>query len=322
MSALACAGQTALASPPLQTLESVTLPNVAGRIDHLAIDDAGQRIFLAAVGNNTMEVVDIAAKTVIHTIKGLHEPQGVAYLGGDQSIAVANGGNGKCLLFDARTYEPRAAFDFRDDADNLRYDSSGHQLFVGYGGGGIGIIDCATRKQLAEVSLPGHPEAFQFEKRGKRIFVNVPSKKEIAVVDRMQPKVVAEWPLSDAESNFPLALDEVGHRLFVGCRKPAQVLVVDTQTGAQLLHFATVGDTDDLFYDSKNSRLYVVGGEGLVYVHQQSSDGEFAVIAKLPTCPGARTGLWDQKTGRLYVALPQRASRSAELRVFSTRNAE
>jgi YVTN family beta-propeller protein len=322
LGSLVCSGHAALAAAPLQLESSIALPNVAGRIDHLAADADGQRVFVAALGNNTVEVVDLAAKKVAHTITGLHEPQGVAYLNGEQLIAVANGGDGSCQLFDARTFEPRESFDFRDDADNLRYDSHGHQLLVGYGSGAIGIIDATTRRKLKEIALTGHPESFQFEKDGPRIFVNVPGAKQIAVIDRVQGKVVHAWPVTDAESNFPLALDEPRHRLFVGCRKPARVLVYDTQNGEQLTQFASVGDADDLFYDSTNARLYVIGGEGLVFVHRQLSDDKFELLAKLTTCPGARTALFSEKTARLFVALPRHASSPAELRVYSIGTSE
>jgi hypothetical protein len=169
-----------------------------------------------------------------------------------------------------------------------------------------------------KVKLAGHPEAFQLEQNGPRIFVNVPTAHHIAVVDREKRKVIAKWPVKEAEANFPMALDEANHRLFVGCRKPAKVLVIDTETGKTVTAIDCCGDTDDLFYDAASKRIYVSGGEGYITVIQQTDRDHYAVAEKIPTAPGARTSHFDPGAARLYLAVPHRGDHAAELRVYAT----
>lgn len=304
------------AAEPLRLVKTIPLGNVAGRIDHMAADTAGQRLFVAALGNNTVEVVDLAAGKVAQSIPGLHEPQGLAFLKDQELIAVASGEDGTCRLFDAKTCRSTKTINFESDADNVRYDPAAKRIYVGFGAGAIGAIDAVERKHLSDVKLAGHPESFQLETRGPRIYVNVPGARQIAVIDRKNNEVAATWQVDGAQANFPMALDEPGHRLFVGCRTPAVVLVYDTQSGKVVNQFRSVGDTDDLFYDAPTQRLYVCGGEGYIFVHQKDAADRYTQLAKIPTAAGARTGLFVPDLARLFVAVPHRGSQAAELRAY------
>jgi DNA-binding beta-propeller fold protein YncE len=205
-----------------------------------------------------------------------------------------------------------------DDADNVRYDASAKRLYVGYGSGALAAIDPAGATLAGTVKLAAHPESFQLEHDGTRIFVNVPNARHIAIVDRSSMKVTATWPVSSARANYPMALDEAGHRLFIGCRQPAKVLVYDTATGKETGQADIVGDTDDMFFDAQRKRLYVAGGEGFIDVLDASSSTP-ARLARTATAAGARTGLWSQQQGRFYLAVPHRGSQRAEIRVFDAR---
>src|SRR3954454_12142258 len=196
----------------------ITMPDVSGRIDHIAYDTNNHLAFVAALGNNTIEVVNIDTKQVVHTIKGLHEPQGVAYIPSLQRLVVANGDNGACIFFDAKNYTRLSYVDLKDDADNVRYDASTNLLYVGHGSGSIAIIDASTMKQLASIPLDGHPESFQISKKQNRLFINVPDANEIEVADLSSRSIIAKWKNTNASSNFPMALDENNDHLFIGCR--------------------------------------------------------------------------------------------------------
>jgi YVTN family beta-propeller protein len=306
----------ASAAEPLRLVATIPMSGVEGRIDHLAVDVANQRLFVAALGNNTLEVIDTAAHKVIQNVAGLHEPQGVAFLKDRRLVAVASGDDGTCRLFDAKTLIAANKFDFQSDADNVRYDAKGLRLYVGFGDGAIGAVDISAQKRLADIKLPGHPESFQLELNEPHIYVNVPKSRQVVVIDRKQSKIVTTWALEKAEANFPMALDEQGHRLYVGCRAPAEVLVYDTNSGKLSDRFPTVGDTDDLFYDVKTRRLYVCGGEGFIFVHQHVDKGRYTQLAKIPTAAGARTGLFVPDLAHLFVAVPHRGSQAAELREY------
>lgn len=302
---------------PLHQVQVIALSGVEGRIDHMAADTKGERLYVAALGNNTLEVVDLKAGNRVHSIGGMHEPQGVRVFAADTKLLVANGGSGTVDLLDARTFAHLKTIPEMPDADNVRFDPASGFLFVGYGEGDIVRLD-GNGKRLDDVRLPGHPESFQLETKGSRIFVNVPSASIVAVLDRRSQKLIARWPVTGARSNFPMALDESHHRLFLGCRQPAQMLVYDTETGKQVASVGIDGDTDDLFYDSTHKRLYVSCGAGFLDVIRQQDADHYSVLQRLPTAAGARTSLFLPERHRLYLAVPHRGSQQAEIRVYAT----
>ena len=311
--------QSRSAQEPLILVRSIDLPRVEGRIDHLAFDAAGQRLFVAALGNNTVEVLDLKSNSHIKSVPGFREPQGIAVLPDPKLVAVANGQGEGVQFIDAGDYHPAGAVRLGEDSDNVRYDPAARRLFVGFGAGALASISPADGKVLGEAKLSGHPESFQLERSGPRVFVNVPTADQIAVVDRAVMKVIATWPVVGAKSNFPMALDEANHRLFVGCRRPARVLMYDATTGKESGSFEIVGDTDDLFYDAARKRLYVSGGEGYLDVFQEEGAYRFARIAHIATAAGARTSLWVPEQARLYLAVPHRGSQKAEIRIYEAR---
>jgi DNA-binding beta-propeller fold protein YncE len=303
-------------SPPLTNVQVDVLAGVQGRIDHFAVDSAGQRLFVSALVNRTLEVLDVAGAKPIISIPGLNEPQGVAYLPSFHRIVVATRAGGTVTAFDDSTYQPVATIPNLPDADNLRFDAAAGRLYVGHGDGALGVIDPAGMTLVADIRLPGHPESFQLEQGSARIFVNMPPTREILVVDRAQRSIVAHIPLAGFADNYPMALDERGHRLFVGVRQPARLLVFDTTTNHQIAAVPCVGDTDDLFYDARRDRVYVIGGEGFVDVFDASPAAKFSRLARITTRAGARTGLWSSDLDRLFVASPLRNGHQAQIDVF------
>jgi len=300
----------------LRLVQTIPLPHVEGRIDHLAVDLQGQRLFVAALGNNTLEVLDLKAGTRVHTITGLHEPQGVGFIPESNTIVVTNGHTGTCDIFDGISFQHRTAVKLASDADNIRYDVATHTLYVGYGAGALGLIDARRTQHLGDIPLKGHPEAFQLEQAGPRIFVNVPSTPHIAVVDRDKRAVITTWPLQGAEANFPMALDESHHRLFAGVRKPPMLMIVDTESGEEIARMKSVGDADDLFYDALHRRIYIAGGEGFLSIVAQEDADHYTPVTTIPTAAGARTALFVPELGRLYLAVPHRGTQGAEIRVY------
>jgi DNA-binding beta-propeller fold protein YncE len=311
--------QAASGQTPLALVGTIVLPGVEGRIDHLAVDTAAQRLYVAALGNNTVEVLDLKNSSHVRSVPGFREPQGIAFLPDAKLVAVANGQGEGVQFIDASDYHPIKAVRLGDDADNVRYDLAAKRLFVGFGGGALAAVSPADGKVLGEAKLAGHPESFQLERSGSRIFVNVPTADQIAVVDRNTMKVVATWPVVTAKSNFPMALDEANHRIFVGCRRPAKVLVYDTTSGKEAGSFDIVGDTDDLFYDAVRKRLYVSGGEGFIDVFQEGDGNRFTRVGRVATAAGARTSLLVPELNRLYLAVPHRGPQKAEIRIYELR---
>lgn len=317
--AVAClAFQPALGQTPLNLIGSIALPGVEGRIDHLTVDVEAHRLFVAALGNNTVEVVDLQANRRLKSLPGFREPQGLAVVSGAHAVVVANGQGDGAQFLDANDFRLLRAVRLGDDSDNVRYDPVARRVYVGFGGGKVAAIDPDSGTVVGQAGLAGHPESFQLERGGDRLFVNVPSANQIAVVDRRTMRVISTWPVALATANYPMALDEANHRLFVGCRRPARVLVYDTATGKATGSFDTVGDTDDLFYDAARKRVYVSGGDGFIDVVQDDA-GHFTRLAHVATAAGARTSLFVAEQSRLYLAVPHRGAQPAEIRVYEPR---
>ena len=310
---------------PLVLTGAIPLPNVKGRIDHFGFDPAHNRLFVSALGNNSEEIIGISAQTVIHTIAGVPAPQGVAYSPETNKLFVGSD-EGKLYVYDGTTFDLITSIDFGDDVDNLRYDAAEKRLYVGYGDektGAIGIVDAATNKRLDdEFKLGAHPESFQLAASGPNIYVNLPDLKQIAVVNRSTHSI-ARWPLT-FESNFPMALDEPDHRLFVATRTPPQLAVFDISSGRLVATLPTVQDSDDLYYDSARKRVYVTGGEGYISVFQQDDADHYKLLAKVQTAIGARTagyfGKGRKGFDRFYLAVPARADHGAEIWIYTVQD--
>jgi DNA-binding beta-propeller fold protein YncE len=299
----------------LRLEKSIDLPGVQGRIDHMSVDAKGGRLFVSALGNNTVEAVDIRAGKRVKTIGQLREPQGVLHVPEANRLYVANGGDGSVRIFDATSYALLKTLEYGDDADNLRYDAGEKRVYVGYGSGALGAIDLQGNK-VADIKLDAHPESFRLEEAGPRIFVNLPDSEKIAVLDRDKKSVIATWKTGSARANFPMALDEADHRLFVVTRRPAQLLVLDTSTGNIIQTLPAVGDCDDVFYDSRRKRIYASGGEGAISVFQQESADRYSEIVRVKTVKGARTSLFSPELDRLFLAVRRQGSQPAAIQVF------
>jgi DNA-binding beta-propeller fold protein YncE len=304
------------AAPPLRLEKTIELPDVQGRIDHLSIDLKGERLFVAALGNNTVEVIDIKGGKRAKTIAGLREPQGVRYVPDVDRLYVANGKDGNVRVFDGSSYSLLKTIDYGDDADNLRFDAEHKRIYVGYGGGALGEFDSDGNK-IADIKLDAHPESFQLEKDSPRIYVNLPGARRVAVIDREKHTVTATWGTGTAFSNYPMALDESDHRLFVVTRLPARLLVFDTNTGKIIQKLPAVGDCDDVFYDATRKRIYATGGDGEISVFEQKDPDHYTELSRIATVKGARTSFFSPELDRLFLAVRREGSQSAAVQVFA-----
>ncbi len=302
---------------PVRLVRTIPVPDLKGRIDHMASDPAGKRLFVAALGNNSVEVIDLGAEQSVKSIQGLKEPQGVLVILEQNLLFVANGSDGVLNIYNAESLAPVKAIPFSGDADNVRYDRQAGRVYVGYGEGAIGVVDARSFRCIGDIALPGHPESFQLETKGQRIFVNVPTAGKIVVLDRTKQSAIAEWPVEGSCSNFPMALDGEGKHLFVACRHPAKIIVYGTDTGRQVSALPIAGDADDLFFDSARKRIYVSCGAGVLQVFRQTPDGLYTLSQEIPTATRARTSLFSPEQARLYVAVPRSGRKSAEIQVFS-----
>ncbi len=297
---------------------TIPLAGVAGRIDHMAVDLWRGRLLVAELGNGTVAVIDLAAGNVVRRLSGLNEPQGIGYAPKADLIAVACAGDGSVRLFQADGLSPVGVASLGDDADDVRLDAETGRFVVGYGGGGLAVLDPVTRSVTRRIGLPVHPEGFQVDPNAGRAYVNLPDAAgQVAVVDLASGDRVARWTVPGLRANFPMALDAAGAVLATVFRSPPRLVLLDTRAGAVMASVATCGDADDVFFDAKRRRFYVSCGQGAVAVVQQNAAGGHA-LARVESAPGARTSLFVPEFDRLFVAAPAtgKPGSSAAILVF------
>lgn len=301
----------------LSLVQTIPLPNVTGRIDHLGVDKKGERLFVAELGNNSVDVIDLkGGKRISSVTNGLNEPQGIAFVPELNRLFVANRADGSVDIFDGKTFTLLQTIKLNGDADNIRYDSNNGLVYVGYGNGGLAVINAASGEKLGNIPLPGHPESFQIEKFGNKVFVNVPDDDSIIVADKKNFKVISKWSLTSATQNFPMEIDEGNHRLFVGFRDPAKVIVYDTESGREVASFNTAKDVDDIFYDAANKQIYISGGEGAVDIFKQRDTDHYDLVNRIQSVQGARTSLFVPELIQLYLAVPEHRGQEAQIQIY------
>jgi YVTN family beta-propeller protein len=294
----------------------IALGDVAGRIDHMAVDLARKRLFVAELGNNSVSVVDLAARKVMHRMTGLKEPQGVAYAPATDTLYVANRGDGSVRMFRGTDYAPAARVELDSDADNIRVDGAANRIIVGYGGGGLAAIDMASNAKAGTMPLKGHPESFQLDPATSDVFVNLPDDRAIVVLDRLTGQQRTRWPMPYG-GNFAMALDNETQRVLTVFRQPAKLVAFSKGNGSVADQVATCGDVDDLFLDAKRRRIYISCGEGFIDV-RDAGKAAYPQLERIATVAGARTSLFVPELDRLFLAVRAQGSAPAAIWVFVT----
>lgn len=299
------------APAPLQLLHEVPLPGFTGDFDHFAVDEKGGRLFLAGEDHKTVEVFDVQSGKRIKSITGFGAPHSIFYLPETDRILVTDGDKGSIQFLRGTDYTVVDHIDGLAGADSARLDAAAQILYVITGGKDVPLdysffvaIDLRTNKKIGELRFEdNHVEALALESSSSRAFINITDKQEVAVVDRKAMKLLARWPVSAAAENSPMAYDEAHHRLLIVCRKPGQLVVMDSDNGKIVASLPAAGRSDDIAYDAEKGRIYVPGGEGYISVFQQQAPDKYELLAKVTTEPGAKTCLLAPKLGRFFVAV-------------------
>jgi DNA-binding beta-propeller fold protein YncE len=302
-------------SLPLRLEAKVPLNDVRGRIDHMAVDLTRHHLFVAALGNGTLAVVDLQAQRLDRMIGGLAEPQGVGYDPATDTVYVASAGDGSVRLFKGADLSPNGRIELGSDADNIRVDSKAGHIFIGHGDGALAIVDATTHQKLASVPLKAHPESFQLDADTTRIFINVPNARAIDVIDRSSRKKIASWPTAGRSANFAMTLDQVRQHVLVAFRHPAELGAFDSADGKLVASIPTCGDVDDVFADAKRHRIYLSCGEGFIDVLVENG-ASYRRTSRIATAGGARTSLFVPELDRLLVAVPAKGETSAAIWIF------
>ncbi len=323
----ATAGSTyAQGREPLRLAQTIPMPSVKGRIDHMDVDVKGKRLFVAGLENGSLEIVDLQAAMWVKSIPGFQKPQGIAYVESLNKVFVASGDDGMLRVFRGDTLELFDSIKLDLGPNRVAYDPHAKSLYVGYGGkdagkdyGEVGIIDAQTDKHVGDVQVAAHPAELLLDKSGKTLFVFVSAESKVQVIDTKNRKVVSTWPVS-SQRNGDGAFDEKTHRLFLGTRTPPEMIAMDSSSGKEAAHLPTVEGMDGVYFDAAHKRVYVSGGSGFdvgyVFCYQQKDPDHYETLGKIATRPGAGTSFWSPELNRYYVAAPAHDNEEAAILVF------
>jgi DNA-binding beta-propeller fold protein YncE len=314
----------AQSSPAPAPIATISLPGVTGKFDHFAIDLESNRLFAAATGNHTVEVINVLSGKVEQSIPGLGKPHGLVWIGKTHSLYVADGAMGELHCYQGTPLKLSGTLKLSDDADDMVYSEATKLLYVGHGGSDAGnparvaVVDTITFKLKANLAVASHPEALDIDPAGHRIFANIAEASEVAVIDEPTGGVAAHWKLNNAADNVPMAYDAEKKLLYVASRKPASVIAINSETGAEVSRQPTAAGADDLFYDAEQQRVYVICGSGEVDIYEVDLHGVLHPSGAIHTESGAKTALFVPSQSKLYVGIPTANGRPAEIRVYST----
>ena len=316
------------AESPLVLLQSIPLPDLHdGDFDHFAVDLAGHRLFLTAEKNAAVEVFDLRADKLIHSLTDLEEPHSMIYRADLKKLFVIDGGAAEVKVYEGDTYQRLAAIKLEDDADSMVYDPSTKYLYVVNGGRGahavfsfISVVDTTTDKKLADIKIDSDSvEALAIEKSGPRMFVNITGKDAVGVIDREKRALIATWPIGqEGKHNVAMAFDEAAHRLFISTNTPEKLIVLNSDSGAIVASLPCGHMVDDMAYDAKSKRIYVTGSD-FVDVFQQKDADHYELVGQAPSAFRAKTAILIPSLNRFYLAVPRHENKSAEVRVYEVK---
>src|SRR5262249_20908550 len=320
LAALAALGLRAADSTTMELVQTIPLKGKPGKLDHLIVDNKGERLLLANKVNNTLDVVDLKEGKLLKQISGQAGVQGVALAPDLECVFAALGTGGYCNIFDASAYKLLKTIKFADDADNVRYDPRTHMAYVAHAEEALGVIDGKSHELKADIELPGSAEGFEIETSRPRLYLAVPSPSVMVVIDTDKNEVLQRYPVKLAGGGHPLALDEANHRAFIGCRKPPAVVVLDTESGKEITSVGIPEGIDDLIFDAKRKQLYGCCGEGFLAVIKQKDADSYELLEKVATVKDAKTCCFDPNTSRLYLGVPrQEGKEGPEIRVYQVK---
>jgi len=311
---------------PLRLVQTIPMPNVKGRIDHMDVDVQGKRLFVAGLENGSLEVVDLGAGKWSKSVPDFKKTQGVAYVPSLNKVFVASGDDAMLRVFRGDSLELIDSVKLEPGPNRVTYDPHTSVLYVGYGGkdagkdyGEVGIIEAKTDKHVGDIKVDAHPAELLLDSSGKTLYVFVSASSKVQVADTQKREVVSTWPVS-SQRNGDGAFDEKTHRLFIGTRTPPKMIAMDANTGKEVASLPTVEGMDGVYFNAARKRVYVSGGRdndvGSVFVYQQKDADHYELIGKIPTRSGAGTSFWSPELNRFFVGAPAHDNEEAAILVF------
>ena len=315
------------AKQPLRLVQTISIPNVKGRLDHMDVDVKGKRLFVAGLENGTFEVVDLEAAKWIRSIPGFKKPQGVLFVPELNKLFLASGDDGMVRIFRGDTFELLDSLHLEAGPNRVVYEPKSKLVYVGYGGkdagkdyGEVGIIDARNNKLVGDIRVVAHPSELLLDKAGTTLFVFISIANQLQVIDTKKRQVLSTWPVTSQHPG-DAAFGESASRLFVGTHTPPEMIAMDAKSGKEVAHLPTAEGMDGVYFDAGRKRVYVSGGRdlpaGFVYVYEQLNADHYEIIGKIPTRGGAGTSFWSPDLNRYYVAAPANGKEDAAILVYA-----
>ena len=315
------------AKQPLRLVQTIPLPNVKGRLDHMDVDVKGKRLFVAGLENGTVEVVDLEAGKWVRSIPGFTKPQGASVVSEFNKLFVASGDDGMLRVFRTDTLELLDSMHLEPGPNRVVYEPKSKLVYVGYGGkdagkdyGEVGIIDARNNKLVGDIRVVAHPSELLLDRAGTILFVFISIANQLQVIDTKKRQVFSTWPVTSQHPG-DAAFDESASRLFIGTHTPPEMIAMDSKSGKEVAHLPTAEGMDGVYFDAGRKRVYVSGGRdlpaGFVYVYQQLNADHYEITGKIPTRGGAGTSFWSPELNRYYVAAPKNDQQEAAILVYA-----
>ena len=311
---------------PLRLVQTISMPNLKGRLDHMDVDLKGKRLFVAGLENGTLEVVDLKNGKWMRSLGGFKKPQGALYVEELNKLFVASGDDAMLRVFRGDTLDLLHSIQLEPGPNRVVYDPHSNLVYVGYGGkdagndyGEVGIIDARNDKHIGDIKIAAHPSELLLNQSGTTLFVFISIANQLQVVDTSKRQVVSTWEVN-SEHPGDAAFDESTSRLFIGTRAPAEMIVMDSQSGKEIANLPTAEGMDGVYFDVQRKRIYVSGGRelpaGFAYVYKEKNADHYDVVGKIPTRAGAGTSFWSPELNRYYVAAPANANEEAAILAY------
>ncbi|MGO4211735.1 YncE family protein [Terriglobus sp. 2YAB30_2] len=312
----------------VKLIQSVDLPGYSGDFDHFAVDFDRNRLLLAAEDHGTLEVFDLKTSAHLKTVSGFGNPHSILVRKGANTVFITDSEKQGATIRDADSYAKKQSVSLTPGSDTSKYDASANTLYVVTGGKDVDMktanleaVNPDTGAKLGSITFQdNHVEAMSFSDGDPRLFINLTQTNTLAVVDRKAMKVLKVWPVPPAKQNAMVAFDPAQHRLYVVCRDPGMVVVMNSDTGAVVSTLSAPLRSDEVQYDATARRLYVPGGEGYMGIYDTSDPDHLKLVEKVKTEPGAKTGVLIPSLHRLFLAVsPGETKAMAKILAYETK---
>lgn len=319
------------AKPPLTLVQTIPLPNVQGRFDHMAINVKDGRFFVPAEEDKGVLAIDLQKGTLIKKIEGFVKAHAILYRPTTSEFLVTDD-DGTYKIFDEKTLAlKRTEHLTLNYADGLRYDPVTEYVYIvnvkkssedpedqSY----LAIVDTKTWKHIGDIPFKGgHVEEVAIEPSGSRFFICVASRHEIGIVDRAKRTEIGAFPIPVPGLPYAVVMDGPNHRLFIALRRPEQLIVLNSDSGELVAKLPAAAGADDIFYDVAHKRIYVSAGvanepEGYISAYQQLDADHYEPFAKMPTGSASATSLLVPDLNKYFVVAQRKDKKDAELQVY------